>query len=213
VRTTTSAPAHSAEPLDKRAAILDAALELFAERTFEGTPVPLIAERAGVAAGTIYRYFENKEALVNALYRRCKGELRDVLADAIATGTTHEERFRLMWRGQWLFAAEHPHALAFLETQHHEAYLDAESHALSGDIEVAAVAYVRAAQADGAIRQAPPEMLIALAFGAFVGMVKQAGPGGLLFDEEAVRASADVMWSALRAEVSETRAAKRKETR
>ena len=148
--------------VDKREAILDAALELFAQRTFDGTAVPLIAERAGVAAGTIYRYFDSKEALVNALYRRCKGELRDVLADAIATGTTHEERFRLLWRGQWLFAAEHPQALAFLETQHHEAYLDAESHALSGEIEAAAVAYVRAAQADGAMRRAPPEMLIAI---------------------------------------------------
>ena len=199
--------------VDKREAILDAALELFAQRTFDGTAVPLIAERAGVAAGTIYRYFDSKEALVNALYRRCKGELRDVLADAIATGTTHEERFRLLWRGQWLFAAEHPHALAFLEMQHHEVYLDAESHALSGEIEAAAVAYVRVAQADGAMRQAPPEMLIAITFGAFVGMVKQAGPGGLQFNEVAVRASADVMWSALKSGVSETNTARRKDTR
>ena len=79
---------------DKREAILDAALELFAERTFDGTAVPLIAERAGVAAGTIYRYFDSKEALVNALYRRWKGELRRRAGEAIAAGGTHEERFR-----------------------------------------------------------------------------------------------------------------------
>jgi AcrR family transcriptional regulator len=199
--------------VNKRETILDAALELFAERTFEGTPVPLIAERAGVAAGTIYRYFESKEALVNALYRRCKGELRDVLSEAIAAGTTHEERFRLIWRGQWRFAAEHPHGLGFLETQHHEAYLDAASRALSAEIEAATTAYVRGAQAEGALRAGPPEMLIALVFGAFVGMVKQAGAGGLTFDEEKVHASADIMWSALRAERSETTAARRKETR
>ncbi len=210
--TTTTPLAPSAEPADKREAILDAALELFAERTFDGTAVPLIAERAGVAAGTIYRYFDGKEALVNALYRRCKGELRDVLAEAIAAGRTHEERFRLIWCGQWLFAAEHPNALAFLETQHHGAYLDAESRALAAEIDAAATTYVRTAQNDGAIRRAPPEMLIALAFGAFVGIVKQAGPGGLLFDEDAVRASADVMWSALRSDVSEKKAARRKDT-
>ena len=57
---------------DKRDRILDAALSAFAERGFHGTPVPLIAERAQVGAGTIYRYFESKEALVNALYRRSK---------------------------------------------------------------------------------------------------------------------------------------------
>lgn len=196
------------EPLDavadKREAILEAALELFAERTFDGTPVPRIAERAGVAAGTIYRYFDGKEALVNALYRRCKGELRDVLAEAIAVGRTHEERFRLMWRGQWQFAADHPHALGFLETQNHESYLDAESRGLAAEIDAAATAYVRAAQADGAMRAGAPEMLIAIVFGGFVGMVKQARPDGLAFDDEKVRASADVMWSALRAKGAQT---------
>src|SRR5689334_15289154 len=57
---------------DKREAILAAALELFVERGFYGTAVPEIAERAGVGAGTIYRYFESKETLVNELYREQK---------------------------------------------------------------------------------------------------------------------------------------------
>jgi AcrR family transcriptional regulator len=60
---------------EKRDAILAAALELFAERGFHGTSVPEIAERARVGAGTIYRYFPSKEALVNALFRAQKLEL------------------------------------------------------------------------------------------------------------------------------------------
>ena len=58
----------------KREAILDAALSLFAERGYHGTSVPSIAKRAGVGAGTLYRYFENKEKLVNALFLREKRE-------------------------------------------------------------------------------------------------------------------------------------------
>src|SRR5690606_27876447 len=61
-------PSQRAIVTDKREAILHAALELFVERGFWGTAVPEIAEKAGVGAGTIYRYFESKEALVNALY-------------------------------------------------------------------------------------------------------------------------------------------------
>ena len=61
---------------DKREAIMQAALELFVERGFYGTAVPEIADRAGVGAGTIYRYFESKEALVNALYREQKMRVR-----------------------------------------------------------------------------------------------------------------------------------------
>ena len=211
---TASIAAHAVSPAaDKREAILAAALDLFAERTFEGTAVPLIAEKAGVAAGTIYRYFDSKEALVNALYRRWKGVLREALPEAIAAGGTPEDRFRLMWRGLWSFATEHPQALAFLETQHHEAYLDEESRALASAIDASVTAYVRSAQAEGAMRDAPPEMLLALAFGAFVGFVKQARGNGRDLDESAMRASADVMWSALRAGDEKTAARRRKESR
>jgi AcrR family transcriptional regulator len=45
-----------------------AALHLFAERGADGTPVPMIAERAGVAVGSLYRYYANKEELVARLY-------------------------------------------------------------------------------------------------------------------------------------------------
>ena len=54
--------------MSKHEAILDAALALFVERGYHGTAVPAIAERAGVAAGTIYHHFESKEQLVNAVF-------------------------------------------------------------------------------------------------------------------------------------------------
>jgi AcrR family transcriptional regulator len=47
-----------------RVAILDAALELFAERGFEETAVRDIADRAGVSAATVARYFPVKEAML-----------------------------------------------------------------------------------------------------------------------------------------------------
>ena len=67
-----------------REAILDAALHLFTERTFAACPVPLVAERAGVATGTIYRYFPSKEALVNEVYRRWNKVLAEYDGDRMA---------------------------------------------------------------------------------------------------------------------------------
>ena len=46
----------------------EAALHLFAERGVNATPVPMIVERAGVAVGSLYRYYTNKEELVERLY-------------------------------------------------------------------------------------------------------------------------------------------------
>lgn len=51
----------------RRADILQAARAVFAEQGFVGSRIADIATRAGVATGTVYLYFESKEALVAAL--------------------------------------------------------------------------------------------------------------------------------------------------
>ena len=48
----------------RQEAILQAALQLFAERGYHGTAVPEVASLAGVGTGTIYRYFESKHKLL-----------------------------------------------------------------------------------------------------------------------------------------------------
>ena len=49
---------------------MDAALELFAEKGYAATRLEDVARRAGVTKGTIYLYFENKEALFKAVVRQ-----------------------------------------------------------------------------------------------------------------------------------------------
>jgi len=55
---------------DKRKRILDAAVVEIAQRGYYNTTVAMIARRAGVADGTIYLYFENKDAILFALFDR-----------------------------------------------------------------------------------------------------------------------------------------------
>jgi len=50
--------------------VLDAALELFTEKGFAATRVDDIAQKAGISKGTIYLYFESKEALMEGLIER-----------------------------------------------------------------------------------------------------------------------------------------------
>lgn len=49
--------------------ILAAALELFIERGYANTRAEDVAERAGISKGTLYLYFEHKEALFRAVVR------------------------------------------------------------------------------------------------------------------------------------------------
>jgi AcrR family transcriptional regulator len=59
----------AATPEARRAAILEAALEEFSARGYEGARLDDVARRAGIAKGTIYLYFADKEALFQDLVR------------------------------------------------------------------------------------------------------------------------------------------------
>jgi AcrR family transcriptional regulator len=52
---------------DARTRIMQSALDEFSERGFHATTIDSIAERAGIAKGTVYRYFKTKDALFTAL--------------------------------------------------------------------------------------------------------------------------------------------------
>nr|WP_320115202.1 TetR/AcrR family transcriptional regulator [uncultured Desulfuromonas sp.] len=52
----------------KRDALLKAALKLFAQKGIDTTTTALIAQKAGVANGTLFNYFSTKEDLVHALF-------------------------------------------------------------------------------------------------------------------------------------------------
>src|SRR4030095_4130493 len=62
--------------------------------------MPVLAERAGVGAGTIYCYFASKDALVNALFRRWKAEMTDVVSGHIPPGVGSREEFSHWCPGQ-----------------------------------------------------------------------------------------------------------------
>lgn len=68
-------------------AILDAAAAEFGERGFHDTGITHITQRAGVALGTFYTYFNSKEEVFRALVRDMSGQVRDAVAPAILSAS------------------------------------------------------------------------------------------------------------------------------
>lgn len=60
---------------DKERAILEAAVAVFAEHGYHAAQMARIAERAGVANGTVYLYFHNKKDLLVSLFRTRLGQM------------------------------------------------------------------------------------------------------------------------------------------
>jgi TetR/AcrR family transcriptional regulator, repressor for uid operon len=68
--------------LDRRAQILDAAVACFAKRGFHQASMHDISSEAGISVGLIYRYFQNKEAVIAAMADRHKKQIQEILERA-----------------------------------------------------------------------------------------------------------------------------------
>ena len=79
-----------------RRRIIEQALALFAEHGYEGTSVRMIADAAGTSPGLLYNYFENKQALLHAIFEESVADVRAsfAVADAAPPGERLERLVR-----------------------------------------------------------------------------------------------------------------------
>lgn len=106
---------------ETRAAILDAAMELFAARGFDGTSVKSIAARADVSTGLLFHYFGSKKGLLAALIDE-RSAMQDVIAaiDEIARGDGRLPADELLKRvGRSIYAMAR-HSVPMLGVMMHE---------------------------------------------------------------------------------------------
>jgi AcrR family transcriptional regulator len=153
---------------DKRAIILQAALELIAERGFHGAPMSLVAQRAGVSAGIIYHYFDSKEALIHALYRQIEADFSRALLVGSPQSLPVAEAFTQIWLNAYRFYRDHPHEARFLEQYKHSPFHQAAavSHEQLADSDFAFMAQVFATDpADRPIKDFPLDVIYELTLG------------------------------------------------
>lgn len=185
---------------DKRRQILDAALEAFAEKGYHGTAVPEVAAAAGVGAGTLYRYFQNKEDLVNEVFRDAKGRLGAALYGGPPEGSDGSPRawFLDLWSRLVGFSRSEPLAFRFLELQDHVPYLDPKSR--ESELVVLAPMWLASQELvrRDLTRDLPAEVLMAFAWGALVGLLKAERLGYLRLDDATLAAAGEACWDAIR---------------
>lgn len=100
-------------PLTKRGEatrrrILEAAEEVFAELGYHDASIVKITERASVALGTFYLYFDSKQTIFEALVVDLNSRVRHSMTDAMKGATTRLEAERRGFEGFFRFTAEHP---------------------------------------------------------------------------------------------------------
>ncbi|MFA4876702.1 MAG: TetR/AcrR family transcriptional regulator [Methanoregula sp.] len=108
---------------DKQEAILDAALRLFTERGFFGTPTSLISKEAGVATGTLFFYFKTKEELIDTLYLRVKAEAAEAMCSGLSGEPGVQAKLNRLGRNAIAWGMEHAEKMKFMEQFAHSPFV------------------------------------------------------------------------------------------
>lgn len=185
---------------EKRAAVIQAALELVAEHGFHGTPMALVAERAGVAAGTIYRYFENKDDLIRGIYRHLEERLTEALKENYPEGSSVRKRYVHIGKVIVAYCIASPMDFRFLEQFHNSPYGIAHRREKifgrqENDI---CTALFEEGVGQQIIKDLPLPVLFALTFGPIMDICRHHILQFVELDESLITRTVEACWDAVR---------------
>jgi AcrR family transcriptional regulator len=183
---------------DKRAAILTASLDLISERGFHNTPVSLISQEAGVSAGIIYHYFDNKEDMIDELYKKAKFDLVQAMLDGYSEELPLRERFRIIWLNTVRYYLRHPKETAFMEQYANSPFLKPETEDAFAEYFEPITEFMAYATREGVIKQMPTQMLATFTLEVAISLAKKHASGELLLDDNMLEMAIDASWDAIK---------------
>lgn len=97
--------------MDKKERIFEAAREILGEQGFYGLSIAVVAKKARVAAGTIYRYFSDKDDLLRQLYVHTILQCHPQVMEGVQIEEVSYAQYRRLWLNIDVIFTSIPNAL------------------------------------------------------------------------------------------------------
>jgi len=150
----------------KRTAILSTTLDLIYENGFHGTPMSLIADKAKVGYGTIYRYFKNKEELITELFREIKDEIKTAMLCGYNTNESVKDRYSKAVHNLIMYYIQNTRKFKFIEQFTFSPFIDRKTRTvIEEDIHRPFIALFSEGLKKGDFKNIPYELIYSLTYG------------------------------------------------
>ena len=160
---------------DKQQRVLQAALDVFAERGFHGASTSEIAKRAGVAEGTLFKQYKTKKELMigvlapvfaHVIAPVVLNEVREILQ---APHATVEDFLLTIFRNRLAFLTKHERVarIALQEVPFHGEVRELVKSTMAAQVLPDAIALVERFQREGKVRAAEPTSVLRVIAGTF----------------------------------------------
>ena len=185
-------------PQDKRQQILAAAEKLMAEVGFQGLSMQKLAKEAGVAAGTIYRYFDDKDHLIDDVRVLVTQRVADAVQEGVNDSDPIKQRYRTMWLNIWNLAGTN---LAAIKNRVQYDSLPITNSLNFRELERKMFAQVELlfneGKEQGLFKPLDNEVLSGLSLAASVSLARKHSLGFYQLDEAALEAAIEASWDAI----------------
>ena len=185
--------------LTTRQRLLRAGLELYTSTGYRATTTPMIASRAGVAEGTIYRHFESKEALFNEAYRGAQTWAHGLTGEVLDAGEPVEVSLKRLARRFVEAAHRDAPALRMALLPDRGEPLDEPSRESAKEFRGRLQQIVAAGKSDGAVRPGPAELWAGVWLSIVTFAAERVCAGEWTPEHAQVGLAVDAAWDAIAA--------------
>jgi AcrR family transcriptional regulator len=194
-------------PDGTRQRLVRAALDLFTTAGFRATTTPMIAERAGVAEGTIYRHFKGKEALLNEGFREAQLWGTSLLREEMERGGRAPEILQRFARRLVEAAAQFPAAARMLLQAPPDRHFDERSREAAREFRAALQQVIASGKSDGLVRSGAADLWASVWLAVVTFAAERVAARDWTPDHAHVTATCEAAWSAVQERTSSPAAA------
>lgn len=151
---------------DKKQDIICAAIQIFATTGYAASNVPSIAKGARVSVGSIYHYFDNKQAILNVAFQDVLNQFLDSICNSIQQESETKSIFDRLFNITIELIDDNTTAMHFIYQNIFNVDLNTESKDLRSKVISTLTEFLEAGQKDGTFIKAGVQSQIALLTGS-----------------------------------------------
>jgi len=184
--------------MGKKEAIIKATLALVSSHGLEGVSTALIAKEANIGMGTLYRYFESKEQLLEDIFGILRKRMLRVIMEGMATpDSSMYQQFRSIVTKLTWYYVEHQYDFQFLQKYSDSSYMKGsylDDHAI---ILTPISSILESGGDDFKFKNLPVHMIFGMIYGPMIAMLQLSHINKVKLDERTLEVIIEGLWQSI----------------
>jgi AcrR family transcriptional regulator len=178
--------------------IYKATLDLVLNTGYASLKMADVAKQAGLATGTLYIYFTNKEELINKLFLHLKEEKIRLMFQSHQASDSFFVTFKKLWLSYFSLSLKEFHKMLFIEQYAYSPLLTEQTIRKSDELMQPMIDLLQQAQKDDLVKSYEPELIFSHIMGSALEIVKLYQKKQSLPDQATIENCFEMAWSSIR---------------